>query len=296
MVEVVEVGEQQRRPARVDGLARQLPGRLGVGVGAQPQRGPGQLEEVLLEPRRAAVGEARGRVLVEDDVVEAGAGAEPERHLLGDLDAVEGEQVAQRGRAAVVARARAGSPAPSPGWRSRPSADCATRYSAPVLARLDNRLLYAMRTRFHGPAAEPSASASAGSASTARSGSRSGSCSRFIDPDNGDDWLVAGILGPVAIGRQLRGQADRPAAAPGARGPAAARRRAELAQLPLGAHATSVLRLRDRDDADRPGGGGPLRPRRGDRRLPALPRACTTPPTCSAGSCSASALGLVVPL
>ena len=71
--------------------------------GAQLQRRPGQLAEVLLQPRGAAVEPAARRGVLEGQVVEAGAGAEAEGHLLADLDPVEGEQVAQRGRAAVVA-------------------------------------------------------------------------------------------------------------------------------------------------------------------------------------------------
>ena len=151
VVEVVEVGEQQRRPARVHVLAGQLPGASGVLVGAQPQRRAGQLEEVLLQPRRSPVGEARRRLPVEREVEEAGAGAQPERHLLADLAAVEGEQVAQRGRAAVVARARAGSRGPSPVGRSRHLADWriaprsrSFRYSArsrEALAHLRGQLL-----------------------------------------------------------------------------------------------------------------------------------------------------------
>ena len=72
--------------------------------GPQLERGAGQLAEVLLEPGGAAVEPAGRRGLLEGDVVEARPGAEPERHLLADLDPVEGEQVPQRGRAAVVAR------------------------------------------------------------------------------------------------------------------------------------------------------------------------------------------------
>ena len=73
------------------------------GEGPQLQRRPGQLAEALLQPRGAAVEPAARRGVLDRQVVEAGAGAEPEGHLLAELDAVEGEQVAQRGRAAVVA-------------------------------------------------------------------------------------------------------------------------------------------------------------------------------------------------
>ena len=90
--------------ARVDLGARRLPGpAVALLEGAQLQRRPGQLAEVLLQPRGAAVEPAARRGVLEGHVVEAGAGAEAEGHLLADLDPVEGEQVAQRGRAAVVA-------------------------------------------------------------------------------------------------------------------------------------------------------------------------------------------------
>lgn len=69
-----------------------------------------------------------------------------------------------------------------------------------MLARLDSHLLYAMRTRFHGPTAE----------TVGRWLGRIGEYGvvwlvigivlAFADPDNGEDWVVAGILGPVAIG------------------------------------------------------------------------------------------------
>jgi membrane-associated phospholipid phosphatase len=69
-----------------------------------------------------------------------------------------------------------------------------------VLRALDSRLLYAMRTRFHGPAAE------AAGRWLGRIGEYGavwlviGIVLAFVDPDNGEDWVVAGILGPVAIG------------------------------------------------------------------------------------------------
>jgi decaprenylphosphoryl-5-phosphoribose phosphatase len=69
-----------------------------------------------------------------------------------------------------------------------------------VLRALDSRLLYAMRTRFHGRAAE------AVGKGLGRLGEYGaiwlviGIVLAFADPDNGEDWLVAGILGPVAIG------------------------------------------------------------------------------------------------
>jgi membrane-associated phospholipid phosphatase len=68
-----------------------------------------------------------------------------------------------------------------------------------VLRALDSRVLYAMRTRFHGRVAETIAKW------LGRIGEYGviwfviGLVLAFADPDNGEDWLVAGILGPVAI-------------------------------------------------------------------------------------------------
>jgi membrane-associated phospholipid phosphatase len=69
-----------------------------------------------------------------------------------------------------------------------------------VLQALDNRLLYAMRTRFHGPAAETVAQWLGRIGSYGAVWLAIGLVLAFADPDNGEDWLVAGILGPVAIG------------------------------------------------------------------------------------------------
>jgi membrane-associated phospholipid phosphatase len=69
-----------------------------------------------------------------------------------------------------------------------------------VLARLDSSLLYAMRTRFHGRTAEAVAKG------LGRIGEYGivwlviGVVLAIADPDRRDAWLVAGILGPVAIG------------------------------------------------------------------------------------------------
>lgn len=69
-----------------------------------------------------------------------------------------------------------------------------------MLARLDNRLLYAMRTRGHGRGIESIAK------DLGRIGEYGwiwlaiGIVLAIADPDRGEDWLVAGILGPVAIG------------------------------------------------------------------------------------------------
>jgi membrane-associated phospholipid phosphatase len=69
-----------------------------------------------------------------------------------------------------------------------------------VLQSLDSRLLYAMRTRFHSPAAEAVAKALGKLGEYGAIWFAIGIVLAFVDPDNGDDWLIAGILGPVAIG------------------------------------------------------------------------------------------------
>jgi membrane-associated phospholipid phosphatase len=69
-----------------------------------------------------------------------------------------------------------------------------------VLQELDSRLLYAMRTRFHRRPAEAVAKG------LGRIGEYGviwlviGIVLAFADSDNGEDWLLAGILGPIAIG------------------------------------------------------------------------------------------------
>jgi membrane-associated phospholipid phosphatase len=69
-----------------------------------------------------------------------------------------------------------------------------------VLARLDSGLLYAMRTRFHGPRAEAVAKGLTRIGEYGAVWLLIGIVLAFADPDNGEDWIVAGILGPVAIG------------------------------------------------------------------------------------------------
>jgi membrane-associated phospholipid phosphatase len=69
-----------------------------------------------------------------------------------------------------------------------------------VLARLDSRLLYAMRTRFHGRTAEAIGRWLGRIGSFGSVWLVIGIVMAFIDPDNGEDWVVAGVLGPVAIG------------------------------------------------------------------------------------------------
>jgi membrane-associated phospholipid phosphatase len=69
-----------------------------------------------------------------------------------------------------------------------------------VLQELDSRLLYAMRTRFHGRPVEAVAKG------LGRIGEYGviwlviGIVLAFADSDKGEDWLLAGILGPIAIG------------------------------------------------------------------------------------------------
>jgi membrane-associated phospholipid phosphatase len=72
--------------------------------------------------------------------------------------------------------------------------------SAAVLARLDSRLLYAMRTRFHGHTAETAAKWLGRIGEYGAIWLFIGILMSFLDPDNGEDWVVAGILGPIAIG------------------------------------------------------------------------------------------------
>ena len=71
---------------------------------------------------------------------------------------------------------------------------------AAVLARLDTRLLHAMRTRFHGHRAETVAKGLGRIGEYGAVWLVLGIVLAFIDPDNGENWVVAGILGPVAIG------------------------------------------------------------------------------------------------
>jgi membrane-associated phospholipid phosphatase len=71
---------------------------------------------------------------------------------------------------------------------------------AAVLARLDSRLLYTMRTRFHGPMPERIGRWLGRIGEYGAIWVVIGIVLAFVDPDNGEDWVVAGILGPVAIG------------------------------------------------------------------------------------------------
>ena len=69
-----------------------------------------------------------------------------------------------------------------------------------MLKGLDNRLLHAMRTRFHGPRAEAVAKVLGKIGEYGAIWLVIGVVLAIADPDNGEDWLIAGILGPVAIG------------------------------------------------------------------------------------------------
>ena len=68
-----------------------------------------------------------------------------------------------------------------------------------MLARLDNRLLYAMRSRAHSPAAERVARGLALIGEYGAVWLAIGVTLALVDADNRDAWLVAGVLGPVAI-------------------------------------------------------------------------------------------------
>jgi len=69
-----------------------------------------------------------------------------------------------------------------------------------VLRRLDSRLLYTMRTRFHGRAGETVAKWLGRIGEYGAVWLLIGIVLAFVDPDNGEDWVLAGLLGPVAIG------------------------------------------------------------------------------------------------
>jgi membrane-associated phospholipid phosphatase len=69
-----------------------------------------------------------------------------------------------------------------------------------VLASLDSRLLYAMRTRGHGRRVEAIAMVLGRIGSYGWIWLAIGIVLAIANSDRGEDWLVAGILGPVAIG------------------------------------------------------------------------------------------------
>ncbi|HKH40299.1 MAG TPA: phosphatase PAP2 family protein [Solirubrobacterales bacterium] len=69
-----------------------------------------------------------------------------------------------------------------------------------MLRALDSRVLYAMRTRLHAPAAETAGKWLGRIGEYGAVWLVIGIVLAFADPDNGENWVVAGILGPVAIG------------------------------------------------------------------------------------------------
>ena len=69
-----------------------------------------------------------------------------------------------------------------------------------MLQRLDTRLLYAMRTRFHGPRREAVAKFLALLGEYGWIWLTIGIAMAIIDGDRREEWLVAGALGPFAIG------------------------------------------------------------------------------------------------
>jgi len=65
---------------------------------------------------------------------------------------------------------------------------------------LDNRLLYAMRTRFHGPRREAFAKGLAFLGEYGWIWLAIGGGMALLDGDHREEWIVAGLLGPFAIG------------------------------------------------------------------------------------------------
>ena len=69
-----------------------------------------------------------------------------------------------------------------------------------MLARLDTRLLRAMRTRAHGPAAESVGRALGTIGEYGAVWFVIGAVLAAVDGEHREEWLVAGFLGPVSIG------------------------------------------------------------------------------------------------
>ena len=65
---------------------------------------------------------------------------------------------------------------------------------------LDNRLLYAMRTRFHGPRREAFARGLAFLGEYGWIWLAIGAAMALLDSGQREEWIVAGLLGPFAIG------------------------------------------------------------------------------------------------
>jgi decaprenylphosphoryl-5-phosphoribose phosphatase len=57
-----------------------------------------------------------------------------------------------------------------------------------------------MRTRFHGPVAEAVGKALGKAGEYGAIWLLIGIALALVDPDNGEDWVLAGLLGPIAIG------------------------------------------------------------------------------------------------
>ncbi len=97
----------------------------------------------------------------------------------------------------------------------------------------DLKLLRLMRTRGHSPGLESAAKALGKAGNNGLVWVVLGIALALLDSERREAWLICAVLGPVAIGLNYGDQAGGAAPAPGARGPAAARRRPQLAQLPL---------------------------------------------------------------
>jgi len=69
-----------------------------------------------------------------------------------------------------------------------------------VLARLDNRLLYAMRTRLHGARTEAAFRTLGKIGEYGAVWLLIGIVLALLDPGRREEWLFAGVLGPFAIG------------------------------------------------------------------------------------------------
>jgi membrane-associated phospholipid phosphatase len=69
-----------------------------------------------------------------------------------------------------------------------------------VLAGLDNRILYAMRTRCHGPAIEAIAKALGQVGEYGAIWLVLGIVLALVDSERRGEWLLCGLLGPFAIG------------------------------------------------------------------------------------------------
>lgn len=69
-----------------------------------------------------------------------------------------------------------------------------------MLARLDNSVLLAMRTRWHGPRREAAAKGLAFLGEYGWIWLALGVAFALLDPDRRGEWLSAGLLGPIAIG------------------------------------------------------------------------------------------------